>query len=132
MFTGPSGMKDGKAGSPVFSAAASRFFVGDGALLQRQLDDAMLKPPLERKLALQIFLPCDGGHGAVDAEHLMVARDHLARRAGLAFVEQDEVLDDVQQPVMRQHPIEQNFGLDRCPCPSRRDASIRRNAPTRW
>ena len=60
---------------------------------------------------LQRLLPRDRGHGAVHAQHLMVARHHLARGAGLALVEQDEVLDDVEQPVMRQHAVEQHLGL---------------------
>ena len=41
----------------------------------------------------------------------MVAGDHLACRAGLALVEQDEVLDDVQQSVVRQHAVQQYLGL---------------------
>ena len=49
----------------------------------------------------------DGRNGAIDAEHLMIARHHLAGLARLAFVEQDEVLDDVEQPVMRQHAVQQ-------------------------
>lgn len=36
----------------------------------------------------------------------MVPRDHLARGAGLAFVEQDEVLNNIKQAVMRQHAVE--------------------------
>ena len=42
----------------------------------------------------------------------MVARDHLAGRARLAVVEKDEVFDDVEQPVMRQHAVEQNLGVE--------------------
>ena len=41
----------------------------------------------------------------------MVARHHLARRARLALIEQDEVLDDVEQPVVRQHAVEQDLGV---------------------
>ena len=61
----------------------------------------------------------------------MVARHHLAGRPGLALVEQDEVLDDVEQPVVRQHAVEQDFGIH----PALfvfLAASIRQNAPTRW
>ncbi len=85
--------------------------VSDGALFQRQFDDAMLKPLLGRELALQFFLMGHGGDGTVDAEHLMVPRHHLAGLARLAFIEQDEVLDHVEQPVMRQHAIKQGLGV---------------------
>ncbi len=41
----------------------------------------------------------------------MIARHDLAYRAGLALVEQDEVLDDIQQPILGQHAVEQHLGL---------------------
>ena len=40
----------------------------------------------------------------------MVARYHLARGTGLALVEQDEVFDQVEQPVRAQHAVEQGDG----------------------
>jgi hypothetical protein len=42
----------------------------------------------------------------------MIARHHLSCRTSLAFVEQDEVLNEVEQSVGRQHAVEQHFGLD--------------------
>ena len=65
-----------------------------------------------RELALQFLLALDGADSVVDAEHLVVAGDDLAGAAGLAVVEQDEVLDEVQQPVFGQHAVEQDLGLD--------------------
>ena len=41
----------------------------------------------------------------------MVSRDDFARGARLALVEQDEVLDDVQQPLVRQHAVQQHLGF---------------------
>ena len=117
MLTGPSGMKRRQLRQPAACVAAEPLLVGDRAPLQRQFDDAMLQPLLRRELALQLLLPRDRRHGVVDAEHLVIARDDLARRARLAVVEQDEVLDEVEQPVMRQHAVEQHLGLDACPCP---------------
>ena len=40
----------------------------------------------------------------------MVTRHHLAHRSGLAGIEQNEVFDNVQQPVFRQHAVEQHLG----------------------
>ena len=74
--------------------------IGARSALQRQLDHAMLQPLVRRELALQLFLPPHRCHRLVHPQHLMVARHHLARRPGLAGVEQDEVLDDVQQPLL--------------------------------
>ena len=80
-------------------------------LFLRQFDHAIGQPFLRRKLSLQLLLPPDRRHRVVHAQHLMIAGHHLARRAGLAGVEQDEVLHDVQQPVMGQHAVEQHLGL---------------------
>ena len=41
----------------------------------------------------------------------MVPRNYLARSTRLAFVEQDEVLDNVQQPIVRQHAVQQHLGF---------------------
>ena len=39
----------------------------------------------------------------------MIARNDLARDAGLAGIEQDEVLHEVEQPVVGEHAVEQDF-----------------------
>ena len=62
----------------------------------------------------------------------MVARHDLARAAGLAVVEQDEVLDEVEQPVLRQHAVEQHLGIDAALVRLVVAASTRRSAPTCW
>ena len=45
----------------------------------------------------------------------MIARHDLARPARLAVVEQDEVLDEVEQPVLRQHAVEQHLARPAAP-----------------
>ena len=83
-----------------------------GDLQQLRLRHPILDQPLcRRELPLQLLLPHDRRDGAVDAEHLVVARHDLARAAGPAVVEQDEVLDQIEQPVLRQHPVEQRLGI---------------------
>ena len=67
---------------------------------------------LRRELQFQLFLPRHRRHGPVDAQDLVVAGDHLARCARLALVEHDEVFDDVQEPVMRQHAVQQHLGFE--------------------
>ena len=52
-----------------------------------------------------------GGDGVVDAEDLVVAGDDFAGAAGLAVVEQDEILDQVEQAVFGEHAIEQHLGF---------------------
>ena len=86
--------------------------LGRCAQLQRQFNDPVREAPLRRKLQLQLLLPHHRRHRPVDSQHLVVARDHLPRRAGLALIEQDEVLDDVQQPVVRQHAVQQHLGIN--------------------
>ena len=102
MLTGPLGMK-GDAGK--LSAALAR------AGFERQLDEAMRQAPLRRQLLLQLFLPRHGRQRPVDAQHLVVPRNDLPRGARLARVEQDEVLDQVQQPIVRQHAVQQHLGF---------------------
>ncbi len=63
-------------------------------------------------LPLQFLLPYHRRHGAVDAEHLVVSRHDLPCAAGPAVVEQEEVLDQIQQPLLREHPVEQRFGIE--------------------
>ena len=75
-----------------------------------QLDHAVLEPLTWRKLALDGLLPNHRRHRLVDTQQLVVARHHLAHRAGLAGVEQDEVFHDVQQAVLGQHAIQQHLG----------------------
>ena len=123
---------EGEAPPRPLVCAAAAASVGARRAFQRQLDDAMPQALLRRELALQLLLPHDRCHGAVDAEHLVVARHDLARGAGLALVEQDEVLDDVEQPVLRQHAVEQHLGIHAALVRLVAAASIRRNAPTRW
>ena len=42
----------------------------------------------------------------------MVAGHDLAGAAGPAVVEQDEVLDEIEQPILRQHAVEKSFGVE--------------------
>ena len=70
-----------------------------------------LQAPVHRKLPLQILLFPHGIHGPVHTEHLMVAGDDLSRRPGLALVKQDEVLDDVEQPIVREHAVQERLGF---------------------
>ena len=79
--------------------------------MQRQFNDTMLEPLLWRELQLQLLLPRHRRHRLVDPHHLVVACDHLPRRARLALIEQDEILDDVQQPIVRQHAVQQPLGI---------------------
>ena len=112
MFTGPSGMKDGqRCGASAIRLRQIRFW---SAMARLSSGSSMTRCEAASRAGTLASIPPVGHrpHGAVDAEHLMVARHHLARGAGLALVEQDEVLDDVEQPVMREHPVEQNLGVD--------------------
>ncbi len=123
----------GASASPGCSdGSAQRFSSRERAPLQRQLDHPMREPPLRRELPLQLLLMLDRGHRAVDAEHLMVPRHHLPRGAGLALVEQDEVLDDDRAaghaPACRRAALRHRPALVRLVAA----ASIRRNAPIRW
>ena len=52
-----------------------------------------------------------GHNRTVDAEHLVVARHYLARAARSAVVEQDEVLDQIEQPLLGEHAIEQRLRI---------------------
>src|SRR5262245_36111661 len=80
--------------------------------LDRKLDDAMAETLVCGNLALQFFLVLYGCDGEIDAKHLMVARDHFPRRPRLALVEQYEILDEIKEPVMRQHPVQEHFSLN--------------------
>ena len=83
-----------------------------GGLQQLRLRSAILDQSLGRgKTPLQLFLPHDGHHGVVDAEHLVVPRHDLACAASTAIVEQKEIFDQVQQTLLRQHPVEQRLGI---------------------
>ena len=42
----------------------------------------------------------------------MVSRNDLPGTAWLAVVEQDEVLDNIQQPIMREHAVQQHLGIE--------------------
>ena len=82
-----------------------------GAGLERQFDEAVPEALLRRELQLQRLLLRHRCHRLVDPQHLVVPRDHLPRRARLTLIEQDEVLDDVEQPVVRQHAVQQPLGV---------------------
>ena len=76
-----------------------------------QLHDAMSQAPLGRKLLFQFFLSRHGRHRPVDTQYLVVSRDDFPRGTRLALVEQDEVLDDVQQPVVGEHAVKHHLGV---------------------
>ena len=76
-----------------------------------QFHDAPPQAPLRRELQLQLLLSRHGRHRPVDAQHLVVPRDDFPRGARLALIEQDEVLDDVEQPIVRQHAVQHHLGV---------------------
>ena len=76
-----------------------------------QFHDAMPQAPLRRELQLQFFLARHGRHRPIDAQYLVVSGNDLPRGARLALVEQDEVLDNVEQPIVRQHAVQQHLGF---------------------
>ena len=78
---------------------------------ERKLDDAMFEALLRRELQLELLLACHGLHCAVHSQHLMIPPNHLPGSSGLTLIEQDEVLEDVQEPVMRQHAVQQHLGV---------------------
>ena len=71
----------------------------------------MHEPFLGRKFQLQLLLPDHRRHRSIDAQHLVIARDHLARGARLAVVEQDEIFDYVEEALVGQHAIQQHLGF---------------------
>jgi len=80
----------------------------------RRLDgrDPVRQPLARWQPTLDRLLVRDRRHRPVDPEDLLVAREHLAHRPGLARVEEDEVLHDVEQAILREHAVEQHLGLD--------------------
>src|SRR4051812_24796936 len=81
------------------------------AFFQWQFNDAMTEPLANRDLCLDTLLRRGGTDGSIYSKHLVIACHHLACRARLALVEQDEVLHDVKKSVMRQHSIEQHLSV---------------------
>ena len=80
-------------------------------------------------MLLQFFLPLDRRDGIIHPQHLMVPRDDLPRSAGPAVVKEDEVLDQIQEPFLGQHAIQQGLCVHAPLVLLRRCASTRRNAP---
>ena len=116
----------------VFDGLRHREEVAVHGLLLREFNHSIGEPLLRRKLSLQFLLPPDGSHRVVHAKHLVIARQDLARCSRLAGVEQDEVLHEVEQPVMGEHAIEQHLCFDTALVALGPGASIRRNVPTDW
>ena len=56
---------------------------------------------------LQLLLPQHGGDCVVHSQHLVVARHDLARAARAAVVEQNKVLGQVEQALLRQYPVQE-------------------------
>ena len=83
-----------------------------GEFLDGDLDHAPSQAFFGRELALQLLLTQDRLHRVVDAEHLMIARDDFAGSAGLAVIEEDEILDQIEQTPVVQHAIEQHLGIE--------------------
>lgn len=54
---------------------------------------------------LQFFLSDDGTHRIVHAQHLLIPSHDLARAAGSAVVEQDEVFNQIKQPLFGEHAL---------------------------
>jgi hypothetical protein len=69
------------------------------------------RPTLRWKPALELFLTKHGFDGVVDSKHVVIAGYDLASTSRAAVVEHDEVLDQVQKPVLRQHPFKQRLGV---------------------
>ena len=76
-----------------------------------QFHDAMPQAPLRRELQFQFFLVRHRRHRPIDAQYLVVSRNDFPCGTRLALVEQDEVFDNVQQPIVRQHPVQQYLGF---------------------
>jgi hypothetical protein len=86
-----------------------------GGLAQRGHRHAVFEQAFVwRELSLQFLLPQDRSDGIVHPEHLVVPRQHLARAARPAVVEDDEVLHEVEQPLLREHAVEQPLGIEAC------------------
>ena len=75
------------------------------------LDDTVFEAAVGRDFLLEPLLVFHGDDGVVDAEDLVVAGDDFAGAAGLAVIEKDETLDQIEQPVFGEHAVEQDLGF---------------------
>jgi hypothetical protein len=89
----------------IFDCPRHREHVGIYSFLFRKLDHPISEPSLRRETLFQFLLPPDRGNGVVRAEHLVIARQNFSSRAGLAGIEKDEILHEVQQPVVSEHAV---------------------------
>lgn len=107
--------------------------IGMGALDKRQLDRArrgiarhrlqrltfghlhlghsIFHPPVRRKLLFELLLTDHRRNRPVDAQHLVISCNDFSGTARLAVVEEHKVFDQVEQPVMGQHAVEQPLGF---------------------
>jgi hypothetical protein len=84
-----------------------------GSQQRRFLRNAILdQAPLWWKLAFQLLLANDRGDGLVDTQDLVVTGHDLARSARFALIEQDEILDDIEQSILRQHAVQEDLGVE--------------------
>src|SRR4051812_24213084 len=71
------------------------------------LRDSVLQALLWRELPLERLLSDHRFNCEIDPDDLLVAGYDFPNRARLAGVEKNEVLDDVEQPLLRQHAVQQ-------------------------
>ena len=77
----------------------------------RPLDDTRDVTFLRWELLAQLPLPRHRSQGIVDTQHLMISGHHLAGLTGLAGIEENKILDNIQQPGVLQHSVKQHFGF---------------------
>jgi hypothetical protein len=75
------------------------------------LDHAVFEAAVGRDFLLEPLLVFHGGDGVVDAEDLVIAGDDFAGAAGLAVVEEDETLHQIEQAVFGEHAVEQDLSF---------------------
>lgn len=71
----------------------------------------MRQPFLQWKFLLQLLLPRHRPHRQINPQHLMIPRHDLPHRPRLAGVKQHEILHQVQQPLLRQHAVQQHLRI---------------------
>ena len=75
------------------------------------MDHAVFEAAVGRDFLLEPLLVFHGGDGVVDAEDLVIAGDDFAGAAGLAVVEEDETLHQIEQAVFGEHAVEQDLSF---------------------
>jgi len=87
----------------VLNRACHRQEIGVDGFLRWQFHDPISEPFLGGNFLLSSSCRSTDATALFDAEHLVIARHHLPGRAWLAAIEKNEVLDNVEQFVVREH-----------------------------